>query len=56
MSRNCFGTEVLLAGQKRLPMPPAMMAAYVCGLFIAAKIHKTTYQRNKIKLALPIYR
>ncbi len=28
MSRNCFGVERRLIGQKRLPTPPAMMMQY----------------------------
>ncbi len=29
MSENCLGHCVLLMGQKRLPIPPAMMTQYV---------------------------
>jgi hypothetical protein len=29
MFKNCFGVEILLKGQKRVPPPPAMITPYL---------------------------
>ncbi len=53
MSRNCLGIDCRLLGQKREPMPPAMMTQYLLLAIMLAVMSDCNYKDKNIFVTLP---